>query len=301
MSHPNPPNADFDAAVRLLRAPAAGGPAQSLRLLRQASAAGCAQADDLLAVMFGMGVGGPQNWVAALDHLELAARRGSAGARGQLAALGDLARPANLGAWLTPPAKTVLSASPRVVAVAGFVPRPVCDWLIGCAAGRTRAAMVYGGGAAGEVVRSRSNTAFEFGFFDLDLVIVLVRARIAATIGVPVAILENPQILHYDVGEAFARHHDYLDPSRPGHAAEIEAGGQRIITFLVYLNDAYEGGQTDFPLIALRHRGGLGDGLYFGNVDPGGKADPRTLHAGLAPTQGEKWLLSQWVRDRSRQ
>ena len=27
-----------------------------------------------------------------------------------------------------------------------------------------------------------------------------------------------------------------------------------------------------------------------------GKPDPMTLHAGMAPTSGEKWLFSQWIR-----
>jgi hypothetical protein len=31
-------------------------------------------------------------------------------------------------------------------------------------------------------------------------------------------------------------------------------------------------------------------------VEPDGKVDRGTLHAGLPPTSGEKWLLSQWVR-----
>ena len=45
------------------------------------------------------------------------------------------------------------------------------------------------------------------------------------------------------------------------------------------------------------HRGGRGDALVFFNLDEAGQPDPRTLHAGLAPTRGEKWLLSQWIRD----
>jgi hypothetical protein len=35
------------------------------------------------------------------------------------------------------------------------------------------------------------------------------------------------------------------------------------VTFLVYLNAAYEGGETVFPLIGLRHRGDSGDALYL--------------------------------------
>jgi len=33
------------------------------------------------------------------------------------------------------------------------------------------------------------------------------------------------------------------------------------------------------------------------NVDLQGQGDLMSLHAGTAPTHGEKWLLSQWIRD----
>jgi prolyl 4-hydroxylase len=314
----HPAAALYETATRLLPgARAATDIAESLRLLIQASASGHTGADGLLAVMSGMGVGMAQGWDPALDHLQRAAERGSVPARGQLLALAGpnmeadadpadgqtwlrLRRSIRLDTWLATPEKTVLSRSPRVVSIRGFLPMAACDWIIGRARGRVQRALVHDvATAAGGVGSGRSNTAFEFGFLDLDLVILLARARIAATMGFPVATLEAPQVLHYDVGERYAQHHDYFDPRRPGHAAQITARGQRIATFLVYLNAAYEGGETDFPLIGLRHRGGPGDALYFGNVDPGGAPNPQTLHAGLAPTQGEKWLLSQWVRDRS--
>ena len=69
-------------------------------------------------------------------------------------------------------------------------------------------------------------------------------------------------------------------------------------TFLIYLNDDYEGGETDFPMLSWRYRGRKGDALVFWNVSPQGHVERKLLHAGLPPTSGEKWLLSQWVRDR---
>jgi hypothetical protein len=36
----------------------------------------------------------------------------------------------------------------------------------------------------------------------------------------------------------------------------------------------------------------------FRNVTASGAADRSTLHAGRPPAQGEKWLLSKWVRSR---
>jgi prolyl 4-hydroxylase len=203
--------------------------------------------------------------------------------------------------WFAPPAKTVLSQAPRVVAIGRFLSAPACDWIIRRAMGRTGPALVYDP-ATGAARRGdgRNNTSFEFAFLDLDLVVLMVRARMAAAIGMPVQLFENPQVLHYDIGQAFAPHHDYLDPRRPWTASQIAADGQRIVTFLVYLNDGYDGAETDFPFIGLRHRGQRGSALYFGNVDTAGTPDPRTLHAGLAPTRGEKWLFSQWIRDRPR-
>ena len=308
----------YEAAARLLPgARSAGDIAESLRLLQEASAAGHTGADALWAVMSGMGVGGAQDWHQALSHLQRAAERGSVSARGQLLTLAGPDRGAHvdladsqawlrlrqsikLEAWLQRPEKTVLSQAPRAVSIRNFVSMPVCGWLINRARNGLQRALVHDAAReAGSEAGGRSNSYFEFNFLELDIVVLLVRARIAATLGFPVQILETPQVLHYDVGERYARHHDYFDPGQPGHSAQIASGGQRIATFLVYLNADYEGGETDFPLIGLRHRGGPGDALYFGNVEPGGAPDPRTLHAGLPPTQGEKWLLSQWVRNRS--
>jgi prolyl 4-hydroxylase len=72
-----------------------------------------------------------------------------------------------------------------------------------------------------------------------------------------------------------------------------------VATFLAYLNDGYVGGETDFPRAGLRFKGAAGDALMFANVDLQGRPEPLSLHAGLPPGSGEKWVLSQWIRDRA--
>ena len=260
----------------------------------------------LMAVLRGSGVGAPQDWNAALDHLEAGAHAGAEAARGQLAVLGVADTPDDWRAlrasvrvedWLAPSQKQVLSTSPRLVAVDVFLRPAICDWLISRARGRTGPAKVYDPDAAAERNSAgRSNSVFTFDFLDLDLIVLLVRARIAATIGFPVQAFEPTQVLHYEVGQRFNRHHDYLNPDLPGHAAEIARNGQRGVTFLIYLNEAFEAGETHFPMIGIRRRCPTGGALYFGNLHVSGEPDPRTLHEGLAPTRGEKWLLSQWIR-----
>jgi prolyl 4-hydroxylase len=279
--------------------------------IRRRAAAGDTEAIAFTAVLAALGVGEAQDWAVAVERLARAAELGSTSAQGQLAVLarrddaqGDwraLAAGIDMGGWLTRPERERLLSDPRIAAVRGFLPAQVCDWLIRRAAQRVQPALVFDpatGGARRE--QARSNSAFEFSFVDLDVVTAMVRARIAATVSTPTGALEPIQVLHYAPGQTFERHHDFLDVSVPGYAAQVAAAGQRIVTFLVYLNEGYEGGETDFPIVGLRFKGARGDALIFSNVNPAGAPDRRTLHAGLPPTSGEKWLLSQWIRDRVR-
>jgi hypothetical protein len=111
--------------------------------------------------------------------------------------------------------------------------------------------------------------------------------------------MEVPQVFHYAVGQAFRLHEDYLLPDGPHKAKDLASHGQRAKTLLIYLNDGFEGGETDFPLLDLRFKGAKGEALMFTNVLADGSPDRRMRHAGLPPTAGEKWLFSQWVRDRN--
>jgi len=296
-------------------------PVRGAQLLEAAAGQDGAEAAAHMAVLCGAGVCRPQNWSEALDYLQLAAERGSTSAQGQLellcadrelvAAYGGaggrdpadwlrLREAVSIVDWLEPPERQVISESPRIRRMDGFLSSEVCGWLIERARGQLARARIYstdGNGAA--VANTRTNSETDFNIVQSDLVLVLVRARIAAATGLPPAVMELTKVLHYSVGERFDLHYDYIDPAVPGFAAELAARGQRLATFLVYLNDAYEGGQTHFPRVGLSHRGAAGSALFFANVDTSGRPDPSTLHAGLAPTHGEKWLLSQWIRDRS--
>ena len=126
-----------------------------------------------------------------------------------------------------------------------------------------------------------------------------VLARIVALADVPPSGVEVTHVLHYKVGEQFAPHYDFLDVNVPGHAKDVALRGQRAMTLLVYLNEDYEAGETAFPLLGKAFKGRKGDALVFWNLEPDGTPDRRTLHAGTAPTRGEKWLLSQWIRIRA--
>jgi prolyl 4-hydroxylase len=110
--------------------------------------------------------------------------------------------------------------------------------------------------------------------------------------------MEAATVLHYAVGETIGDHFDFVDPAHPGYAEEIRRFGHRVVTFLVYLNSGYEGGETVFPRLGLEHSGQRGEGLFFVNTLADGQPNLRTLHNGRPPTRGEKWVFSQFIRNR---
>ena len=186
----------------------------------------------------------------------------------------------------------MLSADPFIRAIPAMASAAECHWLIAAAAPRLERATLYNKGVGG----ARTN---QYAILDLvhsDLVAEMIRLRIANEVGAPLPCLEVAQVLRYGVGEEFALHFDFLDPQV--NRDEIARFGQRAATFLIYLNEDFEGGETSFPRLGIAHRGRTGDALVFGNLGRNGMPDPRTQHAGIAPTRGEKWLFSQWVRDR---
>ena len=112
--------------------------------------------------------------------------------------------------------------------------------------------------------------------------------RIAAVSATDVRAGEPLQVLSYAPGQQYREHSDALPNVAPGQ--------QRVLTFLVYLDEDYEGGETAFPALGLQVRGRTGDGLLFRNAARDGTPDQRSIHAGLPVTRGVKHVASRWIR-----
>jgi prolyl 4-hydroxylase len=236
-------------------------------------------------------------WEVARECLVRAAERGWEPARQQLQLRGEDFS-ATKAALLTGalPIRSVID-SPRIGVIEGFAPDEFCDWLIERARPNIAPALVYDPNAGGgRVEAARSNSSAVFNVAQSDMILMLLRARIAASASLQEPSLEDPAVLHYAPGQQFEPHFDFLDLDVPGHAVDLGSRGQRIATFLLYLNEDYKGGETAFPRLDWHYKGRKGDALLFWNVSAGGSPDERTLHAGLPTSSGEKWLLSQWIR-----
>jgi prolyl 4-hydroxylase len=275
---------------------------------------GSAEAAARLAVIAAAGIGGTPDWPAALRLLALAAERGWGDAEEQLVVLASVLRPdaskANSRAilesadprqLLAPPAAgTLIHNDPRIGVFPNFLNEQICARLIARSRNKLERARVYDAFTHKDFVdESRTNSSAMFTLMDTDIVQVLVQARMALAVGLPVSHMEAPTVLHYAVGETIGNHYDFVDPAHAAYDDEIRKFGNRSITFLVYLNVGdYTSGETVFPHLGLSHSGRFGEGLFFVNTHGDGRPNLRTLHNGRPPTSGEKWIVSQFIRDR---
>jgi len=286
-------------------------PREGAEMMLSAAMGGDAKASFICAAIAGQASNEPARWHQALDFLAQAKRQGSAEAALALALLAgshpqeapwdgvvrcmDAARDAALAA------SHIRFETPRIGTCEKFASPAECDWLTARAAMRLTDAELYDpasdGGFRNDALRNNRDAGFNM--VQSDLVLVQLQARIAALMALDVQEMEPTMVLHYAPGQYFAPHCDGLDPSFAPQAREIARNGQRVATLLIYLNDDYQSGDTDFPELGWRFKGARGDALWFWNVDGAGSLDPRTRHAGLAPSGGEKWLLSQWIRRRA--
>lgn len=286
-------------------------PKDGARMLSDAARAGDPDAAIRLACLSALGAHVAQSWNEAFGLLVHAATLGSDSARDQLRVLaghapgqgGDdwvaLARSIDLASWISPASGDELNEAPQVMRFPSFVSDNACAWLMRGVRPHLKPGKIYSGDQVRHIEDDmRTNSVGPMHLACIDMVNVVVQYRISATCRLPIDNFDGPTGLHYAVGEEIKDHHDFINPKIPNYETEIKTRGERLITFLVYLNDDYDGGETAFPALGVTHKGMRGDGLMFVNVLPDGKPNGRSVHAGRPTTRGEKWLLSQFVRQR---
>lgn len=150
-----------------------------------------------------------------------------------------------------------------------------------------QAAVISAAGTARMDDQMRDAEACSIPNLSEDLVVQAINRCIASATGTQAAWGEPLNILKYAPGQQYKPHHD---------GTGSDNVSVRELTALIWLNDQFEGGETDFPEINIRVRGGTGDMLVFRNVHDDGRLDERMMHAGLPVTEGVKWMASRWIR-----
>ena len=70
----------------------------------------------------------------------------------------------------------------------------------------------------------------------------------------------------------------------------------RIYTFILALNDGYDGGETEFPNLNKSYKLKAGDALFFDTLNNYDFLTSKSLHGGKTENHGNKWICNLWVR-----
>ena len=70
--------------------------------------------------------------------------------------------------------------------------------------------------------------------------------------------------------------------------------GQRTWTFMVYLNNVEEGGETFFRHFDRKFVPSQGTAVVWNNLYPDGSPNPFTIHEALPVIKGNKWVITKW-------
>ncbi|KAL1510787.1 hypothetical protein AB1Y20_007073 [Prymnesium parvum] len=117
-----------------------------------------------------------------------------------------------------------------------------------------------------------------------------VAERISDLVRTPIRYMEPFQVIRYDVGQFYRRHHD----QNSGH---FTPQGPRVYTFFMYLNTPERGGGTRFNDLGITVPAVKGSAVLWPSVanhDPN-QDEPKTNHEALPVEAGMKFASNVWV------
>ncbi len=120
--------------------------------------------------------------------------------------------------------------------------------------------------------------------------------RIAEYMGIEPARSEGIQGQYYRMGEEFKTHSDYFDPDSSIFDEYAGKLGQRTWTFMIYLSDVEEGGETIFTETDITIHPSRGRAVVWNNLLPNGSINTNTLHRAMPIINGEKFIITKWFR-----
>lgn len=110
---------------------------------------------------------------------------------------------------------------------------------------------------------------------------------------------ETLQVAMYEPNGKFNEHYDAcVDPDPKSCEIMNHGSGERRATLLVYLNDDFGGGETEFVDMGVKIKPEKGKGILFWDTDDDEKIIPESKHRGNPVLNGHKWICTKWVHQR---
>jgi|TARA_B110000285_G_C14760015_1_gene439115 prolyl 4-hydroxylase len=194
---------------------------------------------------------------------------------------------------------TLFSPDPIVYVVDDFLSDDECHEFINYSKSKLQRATVVGLNKE-QKLDSRTNK-FAWLEHDASEIIHEVSKRLSILVQMPIRNAEMFQVVHYESGTEYKPHFDSFDKATELGKKYWKPGGQRMITALIYLNNVEDGGATYFPELDVLIKPKKGNVLVFHNtIQETTNIHPKSLHAGMPVSNGEKWAANLWFRENLR-
>ena len=190
------------------------------------------------------------------------------------------------------------TADPVCAALGNVLDADECRALIDLARPRLKPSTLVDPTTGQDIVSAKRTSWGMFFRLEENAFIARIDRRLSRLMNLPLENGEGLQVLHYPTGAGSEPHFDYLQPTSAANRESVARSGQRVSTLVTYLNDVPDGGQTIFPALGWATSPLRGNAVYFEYGDDRGQVDARSLHASLPVTQGEKWVVTKWMRQR---
>ncbi len=175
-----------------------------------------------------------------------------------------------------------------------FLDKNECSLLINKIKSKLRPSTIATSGVYDDSFRTSSTC--DLGNLD-DLFMLEIDRRLCNFIGIESSFGEIVQGQHYTENQEFKAHTDYFEGTQ---LLEHDGGrGQRTYTFMIYLNDVSEGGETEFPRLNKSFQPKQGTALIWNNLNEDGSVNSNTIHQAHPVIKGEKTVITKWFRQAS--
>lgn len=181
-----------------------------------------------------------------------------------------------------------------------FLTPEECDHIIGLATPKLSSSKVYS--QNDDVVSDHDRVSQQAWIKDFeDPVVTKIAKRTSQLLNLPMRNAEDLQVVRYECGGFFREHYDACNGSEEFCSRMNGSAGPRYATFLIYLNDDFEGGETAFPKLGnllVKPQKGKGV-LFFGTSRTGQSLLEESLHSGMPVLKGTKWICNKWFHLKS--
>jgi prolyl 4-hydroxylase len=181
--------------------------------------------------------------------------------------------------------------------ISNFLSKYECEYIIQSSKDKLFQSQIFGKGdnITDKIIDTNARNSKQCWLKDSDEIIKTISQRIANHINMDISLQEEMQVVKYDINGFYRQHYDACDITQ-GDFSQIDKGrGPRYITFIIYLNDEFEGGETFFPKINKKIIPKTGKAAIFYNVDKDGLRLDKSLHTGMDVINGEKWIANKWI------